>query len=644
MRDAGARSRLHRALGAAAALGTVALTTPAHAAPLADPVDLGLEASIVSAPTPYVEPGDPLSAMVTVSNTTGAPVDDATVAMRVTRDPLEDREALAEFLGGGEAALVTVGTAPLGVTTTTAPASGSDGTEEVTRLGDGVSTTVSVTAREGRLPFAEDSWAAHGVTLELRVGDQVTTLLTGAVTWADADVPELTLSTLATASGLSARVRAVATASSIDGVTLAIDGTALSALGTSTFDLSDRDVMRLPAQDPDLVSLAHAENTSLLDYSLARSEQAATGGFTDLPWLGIVGEADRPTLRLAADAGATALLVTDGLDAATSGVTAATLPSRGDGARLTLLTPDATLSGYAVADGEVDPGAVGAAVAAGALTAAETDAPVLVWTGDDWTPSASDATDALAGLLESPFVSTVGVAELVEADEGRTTRAPALVGEDDDLGQTAITGLTTRLADLMDLSVVADDPDDVLDPGGAAVLSPLTRSLRGDEVARELRLADSATSIDATLGALHVAAGSDINFIADKGALPVTVVNDLDVDATVVVDMTSFSANLQIRDSPTVTVPARSSITVPVEVSAVSTANVQARTVLRNTDGASIAAPVSMSVRVRADWGTAVTAVFTVGLIVMLVLGVIRTVRRGRKDTRTARTDGGGKG
>ncbi|SEJ57953.1 hypothetical protein SAMN05421637_2279 [Demequina mangrovi] len=645
MRGTRARPATRRTLAAVATLALAMLGTSAAAGapgPTEVPDELGLEAEVLAAPAALLEDGDDVSATVAVENLGTTDVDDALVVLRLTRQPFADRAALAQFLAGEPAAMKDVGRQELGLEVTLEPATDETEAETVTRFHAGSSTTVEVDANPERLPFETDAWGVHGVQVELRTETDTSVVFTGAVTWSDAEVPELELATLATASGLSTRARAVASASNIDGVTLAVDGTALSVLGTSTFDAKARDILTLPAQDPDLVSLAHAEDSALLEYSLERSAEAGSGALAGLPWLGIVGTVDRDTIALAAAQGARALLVTeDAVDGQAGDVTPAARLGRGGGSRLPLLSPDSFLSGYAVADASLSPGAVGLSVAAGALTAAGADGPVLVWTGDTWTPGDAGATEALTALLSAPFVAPVSVTALAREEDLATYRPEQTLDAGDDLGAPAIAGLRTRLADLIELSAVAEDPDAIMGPGGQAVLSPLTRSLRGDEVARDLRLTEATTSIDETLDALHVAAGSDINFIADKGALPVTVVNDLDVEATVVVDMTSFSPNLQIRDAPTVTVPPRSTTTVPVEVSAVSTANVRARTVLRNVEGAAIAAPVTMSVRVRADWGTAVTAVFTVGLIAMLVLGVIRTIRRGRKDTRTAQTGDG---
>ncbi|WP_156155856.1 DUF6049 family protein [Demequina phytophila] len=642
MRGSRTRAAVRRALAAGAVAATAAGIAPAAlAAPDGAPtVGSGTAVGTVeSAPIAMVRPQQSLTSVVSVENLAATPIDGARVLLRLTRDPLEDRAALAAYLDGGSATMVTVGTADVGTPTVTSEAGGGPAT--VNRLAGTSSATVSVTSQQKRLPFEEDTWAVHGVQVVLRTDAGDSTLMTGAVTWVDATMPELSLATVATASGLSAQVRSIAAATDVDGVTLAIDPTAMSDLGTDTLDLSDRSVMRLPAEDPDLVSLAHAEDTALLDFALDSTVGTGASALDESSWLAIVETADRSTARLAATSGAGAMLVTGRADLESDRVTPAVKTTRAAGTSLSLLRPDGTLSSYVTAPGGAAAGTVGAAVAAGALTAAQTVAPVLVWTGDAWSPSGSGDAAALTALMNAPFVDALTVEDLTRDPSTRTSLRNKRDAAND-LDASTMAGLTSRLADLTELSAVAEDPATILDPGGRTLLSPLARAIRGDTVQRELRVASSTTAVDETLSALHVAAGSDVNFIADQGSLPVTVVNDLDVDATVVVDMTSFSPNLQIRESPTVTIPARSSKTVPVDVSAVSSANVRAITVLRNADGVAIADPVSMSVRVRADWGTAVTAVFTAGLVVLLVMGVIRTVRRGRKETRTTRVGGGG--
>lgn len=629
-------SRLRRALAGAAALAMLGVAAPvgvATAAPTDTPATL--VASIESDPSPTVRAGESMTSIATVHNEDSVPLDDARVEMRVTSAPLGDLEALDAFLAGSRPRMSAVGAADVGISLTLPPAAGTpeDGEAEpetVHRLAPGGSATVSVTAAAADLPFAPDTWAVHGVEVVLVTAQETRVLLSGAVTWIDASMPRLELATLATATGISARVRAIAAASDIPGVTLAIDTTALSDLGKSTLDMADRDVMTIPAGDPDLVSLAHAGEETLLDFALSRV-RGGSGPLTDLPWLAHVAHADSSTAGLAASKGASALLVTaEGDDAAVQAVQTVAVGDR----ILSVLTPDEVLSDSVSGIGSTRPGGVGAAVATGALTAAESDGPVLAWTGADWAPTGSESAIALSALMSAEFVDPISVPDLAEGAGPRTV-LPTLVDEDGDLDAATITGLARRLSRLGDLSLTAQDPSAILEPGGRTLLSPLATSLRDQPQIRSLRVTQSTAAVDQTLGALTVAAGSDVNFIADSGSVPVTVRNDLDVDATVTVDMTSFAPNLQVRDAPTVTIPAGSSMAVPVEVEAVSSANVNATIVLRNPDGTAIGAPVSMSVRVRADWGTAMTAFFTAGLVLLLVMGVVRTVRRGRKETRT---------
>jgi len=633
-------SRLRRALAGAAALVMLGVAAPvgvATAAPTDTPATL--VASIESDPSPTVRAGESMTSIATVHNEDSVPLDDARVEMRVTSAPLGDLGALDAFLAGSRPRMTAVGAADVGISLTLPPAAGTpvepeDGEvepETVHRLAPGGSATVSVTAAAADLPFAPDTWAVHGVEVVLVTAQETRVLLSGAVTWIDASMPRLELATLATATGISARVRAIAAASDIPGVTLAIDTTALSDLGKSSLDMADRDVMAIPAGDPDLVSLAHAGEETLLDFALSRV-RGGSGPLTDLPWIAHVAHADTPTAELAAAKGASALVVTgsEGDDAAVRTVQTVAV---GDGI-LSVLTPDEVLSDSISGIGSTRPGGVGAAVATGALTAAESDGPVLAWTGADWAPTGPESAIALSALMTAEFVDPLSIEDLAEGAGPRTV-LPTVVDEDGDLDAATITGLARRLARLGDLSLTAQDPSAILDPGGRTLMSPLATSLRDQPQIRGLRVTQSTAAVDQTLGALTVAAGSDVNFIADSGSVPVTVRNDLDVDATVTVDMTSFAPNLQVRDAPTVTIPAGSSMAVPVEVEAVSSANVNATIVLRNPDGTAIGAPVSMSVRVRADWGTAMTAFFTAGLVLLLVMGVVRTIRRGRKETRT---------
>ena len=142
--------------------------------------------------------------------------------------------------------------------------------------------------------------------------------------------------------------------------------------------------------------------------------------------------------------------------------------------------------------------------------------------------------------------------------------------------------------------------------------------------------------MSATAWFLYVAEGSDVNLIAASGNVPVTLHNDLTSRSTVTVVMKSIVAQPRGAGPARVTIPAGGDVTAHVAVTGVKSANVTATVALENASGDVVAAPQVLRVRVRADWGNAVTAVFTVGLALLLVAGIIRTIRRGRRSSRMA--------
>ena len=640
MRRAGRRALAAVALAAAGVAPAVAALTVPGAED-----ESAVSGEVLTAPAALLEPGETLSATVRIENDSFLPLDEARVELAVTTAPLGSTAELAEFLDSPRGGLTVVGREDVGVEvadpTSTPEPSPSPSAEAaatvqapatISRLDPGITTVLSVTATAARLPFDEDDWGVHGVVVRLRTDDGTQVLEATAVTWQGDEVPELTVAAIAPAVGSATRVRSVIEAADVPGVTLALDPTALVTEESSRVNLGETDAVRVPMLDPDLVSLAHAGDETLLEYAIERSEAASAGALRSRPWLAMVGTPDAETLALAARLGAPAVLA-----AADEGAPAAAI-AKAKGQSIVLLRPDGTLSA-AVATDAVGPGAAGRAVATAALTAARSDAPVLVSTGTVWLPTRDDAGDALAAVMEAPFVSAATIDALLEGAEGSAKVPAARVGEGDDLSAEVVGALAEGLAELREVAATAENPSQVLDPVGEAVLAPLTTALRGDRTIRSLRIGQAKVAAEATLDGLSVAAGSEVNLIATRGSLPVTVSNDLDVDATVRVDITSFSPNLQIRDAPEVTIPAGATTSVLVEVEAVSSADVSTRIVLRNADGVAVSDPETLEVRVRADWGNAVTAVFTAGLVVLLVMGVIRTIRRGRKDTRTGPTE-----
>ncbi len=72
-----------------------------------------------------------------------------------------------------------------------------------------------------------------------------------------------------------------------------------------------------------------------------------------------------------------------------------------------------------------------------------------------------------------------------------------------------------------------------------------------------------------------------------------------------------------------------------VPVDAISSANISAFVRLTDAEGHRLTPNTLVKVRVRADWGTAFTAIVGGGALLLLVGGIWRTARRGKQNTRT---------
>ncbi|MDN4483460.1 DUF6049 family protein [Demequina lignilytica] len=632
------------ALGAGVALGTAAPATAtptpdasdtpapsASSAPTAEPaVPVGtLTAELVMYPASVAEPGGSIRALARITNGTSEALDDAVLELALTTAPLTSTTAVDRFLSA-PSGLAAVGTTPVGAAVPTAPDPDADPDAEpatVHRLAAGGSTLAAVAAAGEDLGLPDDAWGVYGLSVTLVAGGVRTTISTGVITWAGDGIPELEAAMLVTAAGPGAAMSTVTDAPGLQDVAIATDGTQLIGLDAGGVALSGRTVLRMPAYVPDVLSLAHAGDDSLLAFAVERARGTSTSATHDSAWISPVVGLDAATVALLSSGGASAALLMDGSAAGEAAV------EHEAETGLAVLSPEPTLSAVVAADAALETPAT--AVATAALIAADASGPVLIAPDPGWLALGADPA-ALTAIAEAPFVTALDVTSLLT-----DVAAPALtVPADDqltdaDVSASAVVGQAHRLERGNALAVTVEDPESVLGPLGTTLLEPLATSLRDEPDRREAALAGAASRAEDLLDSLSVPAGSDINLIAAKGSVPVNVRNELTVPAEVTVDVTSFSPNLQVRDAPTVTVPASSSMTVLVEVEAVSTADVNAAIVLRNADGTALGPSTALSVRVRADWGNAVTAVFTAGLVLLLIMGVIRTIRRGRKDTRT---------
>ncbi|WP_062077230.1 DUF6049 family protein [Demequina globuliformis] len=633
----------------AATVTAAVMCSPAAALAAPLPTEIAsLSASVTTASAVFTK-SSPLEVGATVQNTSNAPLEDVSLVLDLTDEPLSTSAELAAFLDdpssvdASEIAREPAVEEPAEdeqeaeEDSDGADAGSSDeDSEEPAGVTIAANQSRAFTVTAGDVDLGGDA-GVYGVTVSAHTpsGTEVIDVL--AATWTGGDLETLSLATLASADGTDTAAQQVIATVADTPASIAADPMLMTNGTLLDGGFYDREVVWLPAGNPDLTSLAHAEDPRLLEFALQRTPTSSLAASLDAPWIAAPAVLDGSTAALAQEQGALAMVAlagTVGLDDAREAV--------GDAPAAVVETPDGDLpvllphQAITEAVATYRPGTPAQWSRVVAETALASQAGVqgaLLAPGDEWlrTPSSGDL---LTRMSDLPWVEAVDVASLVDED------APALEVDqvrdaDADLESHQVLSLGDQLEPLATLSTITTDPRAAYDGWGDALVNVVALSGRAGPAGREIAYASAMQDTRDVLAGVSIASGSDLNLLAQDGEVPVTVVNDLDWDVTVAVKLTSNSPNLVVEEVTEVDIPAGQSRVAMVGVSAVSSANVELGAQLLNDSGQQIGQSQMFEVRVRADWGTAATLVFTGVLVLLLIAGVIRTIRRGRKDTRT---------
>ncbi|MFP7834450.1 DUF6049 family protein [Marisediminicola sp. LYQ134] len=198
-----------------------------------------------------------------------------------------------------------------------------------------------------------------------------------------------------------------------------------------------------------------------------------------------------------------------------------------------------------------------------------------------------------------------------------------------------------RLADLAEAEASVVQFATVLDdPLAVTADSRLEHlALASQEWATDLASSAWPTAVDSfvadsaqTVASVQLASTTDFVLAADNAALPIPIVNELDVPATVYVTVRPQTGILDVQDPLVeITVPPGSQTRALVPVRSVANGQVLVNISLASGDGVAIGSPTSVEVDVRAGWDTTVTTVLFILVVLVFVLGIIRTIRRIRR-------------
>lgn len=254
-----------------------------------------------------------------------------------------------------------------------------------------------------------------------------------------------------------------------------------------------------------------------------------------------------------------------------------------------------------------------------------------------WDPNPAVARAQLGAIATLPWLNTPSLKSMVLGAEPSAQRynfAPSTLATE--LLSAKTYGETAAAAqELGELAAVVPDPDLLAGAVTQSVQAITSISWRAIPTGRDRLASEVLNYTETRVSALSVDTGSDINLISTGSEIPLTVRNQLDQEASVLVQLKPDSARLQADTPVAVTIPAGGSQQVRVPVTAVGSGNVEVEVLILAASGKLATESGSFTVRVRADWENMGTAVVISLLVLILGAGIIRTVRRGKSKRRT---------
>ena len=231
----------------------------------------------------------------------------------------------------------------------------------------------------------------------------------------------------------------------------------------------------------------------------------------------------------------------------------------------------------------------------------------------------------LAALYSPRWVSATSFSDIAASeptDVERTTVGPGALPDDT---WTAIDSMASALTNLTPLANATDDPDAVFDSVTPAILPALSVTSTPSE---QLDAATAMTSQVATmLSSVTVEPSSAVNLINKSAKFPVLIRNNL--DWPVRVDVTLIPDDPRLRATPALSqeLAARGATTVEVPVGAIGSGDIEVTYKVTTSDGYVLDDSRTVTVRMRAGWEDAITAVIASLFGLLFLAGITRSLR-----------------
>lgn len=247
-------------------------------------------------------------------------------------------------------------------------------------------------------------------------------------------------------------------------------------------------------------------------------------------------------------------------------------------------------------------------------------------------------TKRVNALFSPRWVSALSFTDMASSEPTDVDRQIVDTGTLDADTSTAITAMASSLTMLEPLANATDDPNAVYDSVTPRILPALSAQLTPSE---QLDSATAMTSqVTGMLSAVTVEPSSAVNLINKSANFPVLVRNNLPWPVRVNVTLVPDDPRLRATPALSQTLAAQGATTVEVPVGAIGSGDIEVTYKVTTPDGTVLDDSRTVTVRMRAGWEDAITAVIASLFGLLFLAGIRRSLRKRAARKAQASSDG----
>lgn len=247
-------------------------------------------------------------------------------------------------------------------------------------------------------------------------------------------------------------------------------------------------------------------------------------------------------------------------------------------------------------------------------------------------------TKRVNALFSPRWVTALSFTDMAASEPTDVDRQTVDAGTLDADTSTAITAMASSLTMLEPLANATDDPNAVYDSVTPQILPTLSAQLTPSE---QLDSATAMTSqVTGMLSAVTVEPSSAVNLINKSANFPVLVRNNLPWPVRVNVTLVPDDPRLRATPALSQTLAAQGATTVEVPVGAIGSGDIEVTYKVTTPDGTVLDDSRTVTVRMRAGWEDAITAVIASLFGLLFLAGIRRSLRKRAARKAQASSDG----